>query len=83
MKTIPQRELRNRSGEILRNAERGQRFVITVDGRPVAELGPCSKPSWVSKREYASALAGQGGDATFFEEITGMGDAALDRRWSR
>ncbi|MGC2372315.1 MAG: type II toxin-antitoxin system prevent-host-death family antitoxin [Solirubrobacteraceae bacterium] len=38
--TIPQRELRNQAGDVLRRAERGERFTITVDGRPVAELGP-------------------------------------------
>jgi prevent-host-death family protein len=40
MTTIPQRELRNNVGEILRRAEQGERFTITVAGRPVAELGP-------------------------------------------
>jgi prevent-host-death family protein len=38
--TIPQRELRNQAGAVLRRAEQGERFTITVDGRPVAELGP-------------------------------------------
>jgi prevent-host-death family protein len=40
MTTIPQRELRNNISEILRRAEEGERFTITVAGRPVAELGP-------------------------------------------
>ena len=40
MTTIPQRELRNNVSEILRRAEGGERFTITVSGRPVAELGP-------------------------------------------
>ena len=40
MPTIPQRELRNSVSEILRRAEGGERFTITVDGRAVAELGP-------------------------------------------
>ena len=40
MTTIPQRELRNNVSEILRRAEEGERFTITVAGRPVAELGP-------------------------------------------
>jgi prevent-host-death family protein len=40
MTTIPQRELRNNVSEILRRAEQGERFTITVAGRPVAELGP-------------------------------------------
>jgi len=38
--TIPQKELRNSVGEVLRRAEAGERFTITVAGRPVAELGP-------------------------------------------
>ena len=42
MATIPQRDLRNRVGEMLRRAESGERLTVTVDGRPVAELGPLS-----------------------------------------
>jgi prevent-host-death family protein len=38
--TIPQRELRNNVSDILRRAEQGEHFTVTVDGRPVAELGP-------------------------------------------
>lgn len=37
---IPQNELRNQSGKVLRRAERGERFIVTVNGRPTAELGP-------------------------------------------
>ncbi len=40
MATIPQRELRNNIGDVLRRAEEGERITITVSGRPVAELGP-------------------------------------------
>ena len=40
MPSIPQRELRNNVSDILRRAEVGERFTITVHGRPVAELGP-------------------------------------------
>jgi prevent-host-death family protein len=40
MPTIPQRELRNHVSDVLRRAEGGERFTITVNGRPVAELGP-------------------------------------------
>jgi prevent-host-death family protein len=38
--TIPRRELRNNVTDVLRRAERGERFTITVNGRAVAELGP-------------------------------------------
>jgi prevent-host-death family protein len=40
MTVIPQRELRNDISSVLRRAEQGERFTITVNGRPVAELGP-------------------------------------------
>ncbi len=40
MPTIPQKELRNNVAEVLRRAEAGEAFTITVAGRPVAELGP-------------------------------------------
>lgn len=39
-RTIPQRELRNNIGAILREAEAGATFTVTVRGRPVARLGP-------------------------------------------
>lgn len=39
-RTIPQRELRNNVASILRQAEAGTEFTITVRGRPVATLGP-------------------------------------------
>jgi prevent-host-death family protein len=47
MVTIPQKELRNNVGEVLRRAETGEEFTITVSGRPVAQLGPVRARSWV------------------------------------
>jgi prevent-host-death family protein len=41
---IPQRELRNRISSVLRAAEAGQTFTITVRGRPVARLVPPGDP---------------------------------------
>jgi prevent-host-death family protein len=46
--TIPQKELRNNVAEVLRRAESGEEFTITVAGRPVAQLGPAAKRRWVS-----------------------------------
>lgn len=36
------RELRNQVAAVVRRAGAGERIVITVDGRPVAQLGPLS-----------------------------------------
>lgn len=35
-------------GEVLRRAERGERFTIKVAGRPVATLGPRERRRWLS-----------------------------------
>jgi prevent-host-death family protein len=48
MPVIPQKELRNNVADVLRRAEAGEEFTITVAGRPVAELGPSRRRRWVS-----------------------------------
>ncbi len=39
-RVIPQRQLRNEIAQVLREAEAGQTFTITVRGKAVATLGP-------------------------------------------
>lgn len=39
-RTIPQRELRNDVAAVLREAEAGTEFTVTVRGRPVARIVP-------------------------------------------
>lgn len=40
MQRIGVRELRNQVATVVRRAGGGERIVVTVDGRPVAQLGP-------------------------------------------
>lgn len=40
LRRVGVRELRNQVASVLRRAEGGERMVVTVDGRPVAQLGP-------------------------------------------
>lgn len=47
MPQIPQKELRNSVGDVLRRAEAGEEFTITVSGRAVARLGPIRARTWV------------------------------------
>lgn len=58
MATIPQKELRNNVGEVLRRVETGETLTITVAGRPVAELRPAHRDRWVSGVELASVWRG-------------------------
>jgi prevent-host-death family protein len=54
MPEIPQKQLRNQIGEILRRAEAGEEFTITVSGRPVAKLGPIQPDrTWVDSSVLA------------------------------
>lgn len=50
---IPQKELRNQVGEVLRRVESGETLLVTVAGRPVAELSPAHRRHWVSGAELA------------------------------
>jgi prevent-host-death family protein len=53
MATIPQKELRNSSGEILRRAEAGETITVTVSGRPVAQIGPITRQTWIPTEQLA------------------------------
>jgi antitoxin (DNA-binding transcriptional repressor) of toxin-antitoxin stability system len=57
---ITQRELRNESGEIMRDLDRGESFVITRNGAPVGELSPVRRRQFVP---VAVALEAFGGAA--------------------
>lgn len=56
MTEIPNGELRERLAEILGRVEAGAELVITVAGRPVAELHPVrdQRPVFVSWEEFMS-----------------------------
>lgn len=76
MATIPQRELRNNAGAVLRRAEAGERIVVTVDGRPVAELGPVSGSRVVATVSTLRALGTA--DATWLSEQQHLRDEELE-----
>jgi prevent-host-death family protein len=52
---ITQRELRNQSGEIMRELDDGETFVVTRNGVPVGELTPLRRHRFVSA-ETAAAI---------------------------
>jgi prevent-host-death family protein len=86
-RTIPQRELRNNIGEILREAEAGTEFTITVHGRAVARLGPPGRAVErrldVTAGTIAAVLAGTPVDPGFAEDIDAMrqSEAPVDDPW--
>jgi prevent-host-death family protein len=71
-RVIPQRALRNHITEILRDAEAGAEFMITVRGRPVAKLGPADdgrRRTNVSAETIRAALEQTPVDSEFATDI--------------
>lgn len=79
MPTIPQRELRNNVSDVLRRAERGEQFTITVDGRPVAALGPITGPRGpASPEQLERILADAPVDAAWHDDLTRLREEERD-----
>ena len=55
---ISQRELRNDSGRIMRALDKGQSFVVTRNGVPIAELVPLKPRVFVATETIAAAFSG-------------------------
>lgn len=54
---ISQRELRNRSGEIMRDLDRGADFIVTRNGVPVGSLIPAQRRRFVDSTAVRAAFA--------------------------
>lgn len=73
MAVIPQGKLRNEIGVVLRRAEQGERFTVTVAGRPVAELGPLpGARALAAPDRLAAVLAETPPDAAFAADLRRM-----------
>ena len=69
-RTIPQRELRNQIGKVLREVEEeGKTIRVTVDGRPVADLVPVGRRrTWVPGSELLRIIAETPVDAGYAKD---------------
>jgi len=77
MDAIPQKELRNQVGEVLRRVEAGESLLVTVAGRPVAELSPARRRRWVSGPELAGVWHGPTPHG-LEDDLVGLGAALVD-----
>ncbi|MDP3716379.1 MAG: hypothetical protein Q8T13_01265 [Acidobacteriota bacterium] len=55
---ITQRELRNDSGRVMRDLDRGKSFIVTRNGVPVGELIPLRQRVFVPAETVVAAFAG-------------------------
>jgi prevent-host-death family protein len=82
-RTIPQRELRNNIGAVLRAAEAGETFTVTVRGRPVARVVPAvnfSEPRTDVDRTTLRRILAQPLDDRLEAELDAA-EAPLDDPW--
>jgi prevent-host-death family protein len=82
-RTIPQRELRNNISEVLRAAEAGETFTVTVRGRPVARLGPpgeAGQPRTDVDRETLRRILAAPLDDSFASDLDAA-EAPVDDPW--
>jgi prevent-host-death family protein len=86
-RTIPQRELRNDIAAILREAEAGTEFTVTVRGRAVARLGPVTEQPgprrYVDRKTLQRTLAATPVDEGWAAELAEMRDTLtpVDDPW--
>jgi len=53
---ITQRELRNNSGEIMRQLDHGESFIVTRNGTPVGELTPLRRHRFLTAETAVAAF---------------------------
>lgn len=76
---LTQRELRNKSGEIMRALDEGEEFVVTRNGVPVGELRPVRrrKRKFMPKEELVALF--EGAPHVDYEQFRADIDAYLDQ----
>jgi prevent-host-death family protein len=72
MADVSSRELRNRTADVLRRVEAGERVRISVNRRPVAELVPLDRPRWASGAAIERLIGEAPADAGLLDDIAVM-----------
>ena len=71
---VASRELRNDTAGVLRRAAAGEVVEVTVNGEPVAELGPIREQgsNWTPKAVFAARLVGAQADPELREDLRAL-----------
>jgi len=81
MTTVASRDLRNHTAEVLRQVSDGTRVTITVNGRPVAEIGPvqATRPLFLTKTQLTLLISKHQADAGLKDDLERLaGDTTAD-----
>jgi antitoxin (DNA-binding transcriptional repressor) of toxin-antitoxin stability system len=72
MLEVADHELRDHTIAILRRAEAGERFHVTIDRRPIAQLGPIEQDHWASGPTMERALRRASADAVLLDDLASI-----------
>ena len=80
MVMIATRELRNDTAGVLRRVEAGEEVIITVNGKPVAQLTPLSpgERRWLPRRDLATRLRSLQADPALRDELRRLAGETTD-----
>ncbi len=80
MSDVSSRDLRNRTAEVLRRVEAGERVRICVNRRPVAELIPLGRPQWTSGAAIEGVLRDAPADPGLLDDLVAVRSQAIEPR---
>ncbi|MFI4990276.1 MAG: type II toxin-antitoxin system Phd/YefM family antitoxin [Solirubrobacterales bacterium] len=78
MVEVSARDLRNHTASILRRAEAGERMQVTVSRRPVAQLGPLQRTTWVSGAAMERVLREAPADAGLLDDLAALREQTVE-----
>jgi prevent-host-death family protein len=80
MPDVSSRDLRNRTAEVLRRVEAGERVRVSVNRRPVAELIPLARPTWAPGPSIERVLREARADAELLRELAPIREQVIEPR---
>ena len=80
MTEVSSRDLRNRTADVLRRVEAGERVRISVNRRPVAELVPLERPRWTSGPAMERIAREAGADAALLDDLAAIRGQVIEPR---
>jgi prevent-host-death family protein len=80
MADVSARDLRNRTADVLRRVEAGERIRINVNRRPVAELVPLGRPEWTTGAAIQRILLETPADAGLLDDLSAVHGQTIEPR---
>lgn len=80
MSTVASRDLANHTADVLRQVAAGTRVTITVNGKPVAEIGPAraARPLFLNRAALLPQLTDHRADSRLTDDLAELASDTTD-----